>query len=113
MGYDIHIIRAENTWEAENNPITVEEWLHVVDSDPEMERIEKLEGRNPITGEVITVPMQNSAVWHHEELNYKVPFCYSEGGISVARPDNIVIKKMKEIAIKLNAKVIGDDEEEY
>jgi hypothetical protein len=36
MGYDIHIVRAESWLDAEENPITLPEWLKYVKSDPEM-----------------------------------------------------------------------------
>lgn len=113
MGYDLHIIRSKNTWDSRNNPISVEDWLQIVETDPELKAIDKLVGKNPITGREIIISMPNSAEWEHCEDKCKVPFHYLNGGISVSNPDEVVIKKMKEIAIRLNAYVIGDEQEEY
>ncbi|MDP4268398.1 MAG: hypothetical protein Q8880_13325 [Bacteroidota bacterium] len=113
MSYDLHITKAEKKWESKNNPITVEEWFTIIDSDPELKHIEKTEFKNPQTQKIITIMMENSAAWNHSVLKRDVPFRYARGMISVSNPDDIIIEKMKEIAGKLNSKVLGDEGEEY
>ena len=116
MGYDVHITRANEWWEAESAPITLDEWLLTVKADPEM----RLDGFAEVTtpeGSTIRYDNQGLAVWkvwegHHEDGN-KAWFDYHRGRITVNNPDDRIIAKMKQIAERLGAKVIGDEGEEY
>jgi hypothetical protein len=100
MGYELHITRAEHWSDNEQHPITAEEWLAVVTSDPELH-----------------IDTQNGpyfAVWSG-------PCSYPDGGwfewfdgnISTKHPDRAILGKMLQIAARLGAHVQGDDGEMY
>jgi hypothetical protein len=115
MSYSIHIIKAQYPWVAEDNPITLEEWNKLVETDQEMKIKCEFEGINPRTKEKITIRLENTAVWMYEcggEV-YEVPFTYNRGKISVSHSDECVMEKMKKIAIMLSCRVVGDEGEEY
>jgi hypothetical protein len=62
MGYDIHITRTDDWTESENDPITIEEWIAYIDSDPDMQ----LEGFAEATtsdGGKIRIESPGLAVW--------------------------------------------------
>lgn len=115
MSYSIHITRAQYTWESEDNPITLEEWVTLVNSDPEMKIINELEGINPLNQEKIVIKLENSAVWIYEYDGQvcEIPFVYHSGRISVSAGHDKVIEKMKELAGKISCRVVGDEGEEY
>jgi hypothetical protein len=43
----------------------------------------------------------------------QVPFWFMDGAIQTKNPDRSAIQKMVELARKLNAKVLGEGDEEY
>lgn len=45
--------------------------------------------------------------------SHVVPFWFMDGAIDTKNPDKATIKKMVELAGKLNAKVLGEEDEEY
>lgn len=99
MGYDLHITRAENWTENEDQWITSDEWLSVVESDRELTL-------NTINGPFFTD-------WSVES-RYESPwFDWSEGNIFTKNPDKKIIEKMLQLADRLNAQVQGDDGEIY
>ncbi|MEM6757096.1 MAG: hypothetical protein AAF586_08010 [Planctomycetota bacterium] len=102
MGYDIHITRARDWFEAYDNPdvaISAEEWLVYVENDPDLD----LAGYNGLY----------FAIWSGE-CEYEEPwFDWSEGVISTKNPDDAILDKAVDIAKQLNAKVQGDDGEVY
>jgi hypothetical protein len=104
MGYDLHIEREDGT-------ITREEWNKIVYEDEEI-HIESVTQFKLPTGQVLSMPEIEMAVWKSDE-KYAVYFSYRKGLITVKNPDERAIKKMKQLAQKLQAKVIGDEGEEY
>lgn len=115
MSYSIHVIRSQYPWESEKKPITLEEWIRLVEMDSEMKMKNEFEEVNPRTREKITIMLENAAVWtfKHEGIAYEVPFTYNGGKISVSGTDDYVREKMKKIADKLSCRVVGDEGEEY
>ncbi len=99
MGYELHITRAQYWSMNEGHEITAEEWLGVVESDPEL----KLAGNN---GPFFTLWIGTSA--HVEPW-----FDWLGGNIYTKNPDEPIMEKMVEIARRLDAKVQGDDGEVY
>jgi hypothetical protein len=100
MGYELRIARAEPA-----APITLDEWLAIVDADPQMQ----LEG----AAEALT---------SSGTLRYESPglakcnstwFDFRRGRIFVKNPSKDDIAKMKQLANLLNSKVLGDEGEEY
>lgn len=104
MGYEIHITRRKH-WAHTGQPeITFAEWEAIVNSDPELE----LAMRN-----TDTVPTANTVMMFDPSRSAIRVFWYSDGAIWVKKPCTAVLIKMLDIAHKLNARVMGDDEEIY
>jgi hypothetical protein len=101
MGYDVHITRAESWAENEDAAITLEEWECCVERDPELMP-------DPDNG----MPM---AVWtaHPDGDEARPWLSWDNGNITTKNPDEALLEKMLSIAESLDAKVQGDDGEEY
>jgi len=100
MGYELRIIRPEQA-----TPITLSEWLGVVETDAEMQR-EGVANAETAAG---TVRYENPGLvkWKNTWFDFR------RGKIFVKNPNAEDILKMKQLAAKLNAKVTGDEGEEY
>ena len=99
MGYDLHITRADFWAENEGQGIGREEWLRVVEQDPEL-----------------TIDEQNGplfANWGPVSDAYSPWFDWSEGNVYTKNPDRNSLVKMLQIAALLGATVQGDDGEIY
>jgi len=101
MGYDVHITRAESWAENEDTPISLEEWERCVEGDPEL--IPDPDNGMPIA--VWTALPGGDEVWPW--------LSWDDGNISTKNPDEALLEKMLSIAASLDAKVQGDDGEEY
>lgn len=99
MGYDLHITRKE-FWSDDDGPaITLDEWLAYVAQDPEIE----LDPQNPgPENYVITSHLDRWPLWWHRS-----------GELNTKNPDHRAIAKLVQIAQKLDARVLGDDDEIY
>ena len=116
MGYDLHITRANEWFEACESPIELQEWLAYIESDDEM----RLDGFSEakVKGKVVLrYENEGLAVWtaysQLSEDGTGAWFDYQNGCIVVKNPDEEMIAKMKAIAAHFTARVIGDDGEEY
>ncbi|QXE38703.1 hypothetical protein KQY30_35275 [Streptomyces sp. GMY02] len=114
MGYDVHVTRRTPWWEEEGELITTQEWAAVVaaDADLEMVRVAQasphgqdgMEYRHEWLAQMVTHPERDTqGAW----LDWR------EGRIVVKNPDEILLKKMREIGGVLGARVQGDDCEYY
>lgn len=103
-GYNLYIER--------ENQISVEEWLAVCEQDKSLSVQSTAIAVNPQTGEEIEVSTPNSCVWISQILKKKYSFTYSNGSVTLGT-DKAQLKKAKKIAKILNAKVVGDEGEEY
>jgi hypothetical protein len=116
MGYDVHITRAAEWSASEATPITLDEWLAYVASDPEMRLDGFAETRTP-NGQVIRIEGKGLSVWTswpgegrgegHAWMDHR------GGRIVVKNPDSAILKKMCSIAEQLGAQVQGDEGETY
>ena len=117
MGYDLHVTRAEDWFDSENFPIHMDEWLSLVESDPEMRLDGYTEVVVPGEGVILRNEKDGIAVWTAWSKNGVDGNCawffYSDGEISVKNPDAEIRVKMFKIAKMLNAMVKGDDGENY
>jgi hypothetical protein len=95
MGYDLHITRKADWTEEGGERITPEEWLSVLESDPELSRATD-------AGDAL------AGAWKGETL-----FWFDNGEITCKNPDEAIIRKMVQIAERLGANVQGDDGERY
>jgi hypothetical protein len=112
MGYDVRITRAEDWRESEATPITLEEWLAYVASDPEMRLDGFAEARNPKTGEIIRYKSPGLSVWTASSGGAAL-MDHLCGNIVVKNPDSAILRKMCAIAERLGARVQGDEGEMY
>ncbi len=101
MGWEIHITRAVFWPESDEYPITAEEWMELVQADPDL-----------------TIdPRDNGpyfVLWMVHNIDNDHPwFDWFQGSIHTKRPDRKTLGKALEIARHLGARVQGDDGEEY
>jgi len=75
--------------------------------------VEAAEARNHTTGEFIKVQDEGMAIWTDPKDKSECYFYYHAGEISVKSPNDKITTKMKAVAQKLKARVIGDEGEEY
>ncbi len=113
MGYDIHITRASEWSESEKTPIAVDAWKKVIAEDKSFVATNAAVATNPKTGEEIRVPGAAMAIWTDSKTGKQAHFDYRQGRITVKNPDEAMIAKMKDVAKKLGARVVGDEGEEY
>jgi hypothetical protein len=98
MGYDLHITRRAQ-WSDEGADIAAAEWLAYVARDAELR--------------LATVNGPYFAIWSGPCEYEEAWFDWSCGNISTKNPDLAIIRKMVAIARALNARVVGDEGEEY
>jgi hypothetical protein len=101
MGWEIHITRAAQWPESDRHPITADEWLALVEADPEL-----------------TIdPRDNGpyfALWLRHRINDDHPwFDWFQGRIETKYPDRKTLGKALQIAKHFGAQVQGDDGEVY
>jgi hypothetical protein len=115
MGYDLHITRAAHWTESDSQPITLDEWLGYIASDPEMSLDNYAEAQ--VGNEVLRYDNEGLAVWTaysgHGLAGNMAWFDYQRGSVVVKNPDEEIIRKMKQIAQQLHASVIGEEGERY
>lgn len=112
MGYDLHITRSENWIDPDGPRISIDEWLALIDADPELDPRSEVTARLP-DGEVLTLPMENLAVWTGHPQAVEVPFHFTGGRISVPMGDTTALAKAHQIAAALDARIQGDEGEFY
>jgi len=112
VGYDVHIHRAESWLDASGIPITLEEWSRYVEMSPEF-GMDNFAEAVTTDGDHLRIESEGLAVW----TGYPEPdtawFSYFEGEIIVKNPDELVRRKMFEVASAFSARVQGDDDEFY
>lgn len=113
MAYDIHIIK-RNNWFDKGADISLKEWREVIDEDPTLEPAKKVEGESK-DGQKFEFQLKGSqlAKWKNPVFNDIVWLNYHDGEITISNPNDAIIKKAKELAGKLGAKVQGDEGEIY
>lgn len=112
MSYRIYIQRFDDTKADYINhplPIFLEEWVSIIESDPELEPDNNRDKTEPPTAAIwITDP-------DHGVDGYQRFFWYSKQTEAISAKNvesEEVITKMREIAAKLRAHVIGEEGEE-
>ena len=109
MGYELYITRAENTWETKEKPILEFEWKAIAENDSELIYSNNdYYDRTNDEGQI-----ERFHPWIIASHPDKPPLWFIDGAIDSKNPDKLTIKKMVELAEKLNAKVIGEDGEVY
>ena len=115
MGYNLYVTRANEWFEAETAPITLEEWLEFVEADPEMRLDGYAEAKFP-KGEVLRIDDPGMAVWvghpRHDQ-DYLCWIWHSAGRVEAKNPDPETRQQLYRIAESFGAKVQGEDGELY
>lgn len=99
MGYNLYITRADWWLKNEGKEISSQEWLRVVDSDPEL----WLAGYNGPFFSIWSGPSKYPEPW----------LDWEDGNVYSKNPDKALVEKMIQIAHRLGGKVQGDDGEIY
>ena len=99
MGYDLHITRADNWMENLGSEILVDEWLALVEADPELQL-------DPVHGPY-------AVHWRQTEAAAQSWFDWCEGNVYTTDPDTAAVGKMLALATSLTGRVQGDDGEMY
>ena len=102
MPYNVHIER--------DDPITLGEWWAVVDADPTMERVERLEQTNPNSGEIISITASGMARYKPLGAIFRWS---SSGRITSALRTDDHLSKLRALAAVLKGRVVGDEGENY
>lgn len=95
MGVEFHITRAEFWAENDDYQISADEWLDIINSDPEL-------SLSPESGEF-------HAIWNGERSDGEDWLEWFQGNISTKWPPTSLYRKMLQISQKLNAKVMDDN----
>lgn len=94
MGYNLYITRRLDRLDENSGPaIALEEFREAVSHDSEL----------VLTND----PEQDAAIWQREDM------WWDEGQVTSKSPSEEFRKVMFRIAVKLGARVVGDDDEEY
>jgi hypothetical protein len=116
MGYELHITRRANWFDDDGPSIDLDEWLLFLRSDPEM-RLDGYAEATTTAGETIRYESRGLAVWTaysgHGRDGNMAWFDWRSGVLSVKNPDDEIVGKMCKIAQSLDARVQGDEGEEY
>lgn len=103
MGYDLHITRANDWLDSAEQPISREEWRAYIEFDPELDSSKEDE---------------LDAAWYGEDGRPRQSECvggfwWYEGRIVEKNPSKAEIGKMTQVATVFNARVVGEEDEEY
>lgn len=108
MGYELYITRASSWLDAKQSPISEAEWEAVVAADPELEISLDEWCDLEIDGKVERI---HPIVWEHD--GDRTPLWFCQGAVDTKNPGRAAIQKMVELAGKLKARVLGEEDEEY
>ncbi|MEK3910661.1 hypothetical protein [Paenibacillus sp. FSL H7-0331] len=117
MGYELNITRAKYTFEAKENPITLEEWKNYISNDVDLKlQVEDDISQTLPNGNVLSMKSgEGMASW---DYNGETVFLRYSRGLILAPfhpygDEPQYIEKLKSISNKLNARLLGDEQEEY
>ena len=116
MGYDLHVTRADSWLDSEQRPITLDEWIAFVRSDPSL-RLDGFAEATSDEGESIRIEAPGIAVWtaySQHGVDGNMAWLHWFGGrVDAKNPDEEIRRKLHAIAVALRAKVQGDEGEDY
>ena len=99
MGYDAYITRAPHWIDSEGYEIERNEWLDLIESDGELHLAPEYGQCFAVFGDAAT----SSQRW----------LDWAQGNVFTKNPDETTLRKMLDLAERLNAKVQGDEGETY
>ncbi|WP_370581424.1 hypothetical protein [Pantoea sp. PNT02] len=95
MGVEFHITRAEYWAENDEDQISSDEWLDIINNDPELS--------------LYTKHGEYHAIWNGEGAEEGAWLDWSAGNIETKWPNTALYRKMFQISEKLKAKVMDDE----
>src|SRR3990167_2365630 len=109
MAYNIHIIKRSN-WFDKGRDITLDELKKMISEDPTLEPMGQVEGETK-DKQKFEFQLQGSqlAKWKNLVSDSIVWLNFYNGEITISNPDDSTIRKAKQLAEKLEAKVQGDE----
>jgi hypothetical protein len=114
MGYDLHITRKDDWADPEGPEISFDEWMAVVNADPELRAEGGYVDRRLPDGGTQRCALISWIVHSRYRKEGDAPaFDFWRGDISAKNPDPEFCGKMWRLAQLLQAKVQGDDGEYY
>jgi hypothetical protein len=99
MGYDLRITRADCGVNGASLPIEPEEWLEVVQADPDLELVGSM-GPHFVR-------------WSGESTLVEPWLDWSQGSVFTKNPDQALVTKMIQLAASMSARVVGEAGEAY
>jgi hypothetical protein len=99
VGYDLHVTRADYWLRNQDRPIGADEWLTVVNDDPELTPDPEF-GRYSVT-------------WSGKRPGQVGWFDWHDGNVFTTDPSRATVSKLLTLAERLKAMVQGDDGEVY
>jgi hypothetical protein len=109
VSWYVHITRAERWAEAEQTPITREEWLACVDADEELRRVTpaEVEAQKPFVKADDAAWIERLPGGGERVLAW---FGYHKGYVDVRNPDGETLRKMADVAEDLHANVVDEND---
>jgi hypothetical protein len=107
MGYDIHITRRTPWWDDKGPQITAAQWAAAVEADTQLEMIPQPAGGNGPQHWIARM------ITHPPEDRLGTALCWDSGTVSAKNPTDMLLAKMRQTALALDARVQGDDGEHY
>ena len=109
MSYCVYITRAESWLDASSTPIAEDEWLAVVASDATLvvNKSDYVDRRLPDG----TIQRSHPVEWMQADDDNRL--WWSHGAIECKNPSARWRGKMIELAARLHARVLGEEDEEY
>ncbi len=98
MGYNLYITKADHPVNSKKDPITSKMWAEIVKADEELEFVENSKA---------------SVLWLDASGDDRGRLLLLHGKIIAKNPSDELIRKMVNLAGKLEARVIGDEGEPY
>ena len=116
VGYDLHITRKTDWFEEDGPEITASDWLTYVATDKSIKLDHRAEQARDSGREVEGIE-ETKAIWigweKHEAGVSEMPIWHSAGNIVCKNPSPEMVRKMFLIADALDAKLQGEEGEEY
>ena len=106
MGYDLHVVRTENWFDSETDPVTKAEVDHLILSDDSLAWS---------TADYVDMSDDDGIVTRYYLIcwNGQPTFWWYRSEITCKNPDESQVLKLLEIAKALGAMLVGDDCERY
>lgn len=107
MAISLYICRTDRPDQASENPITLKEWINLVNTIPELH----LYSAQDALPDYISPPAVSEGLvrWSGHPYAKVVWFYYRDGAIATSGYDAYVAMRMRSLATRLQARLIDDD----